>query len=90
MIAYLDRLGRGGEVDNSQCHSICFVQSRPMLDLSEVGLRQQPQYNVQLEHRDWRCFFRPCMLATTDLRKGMFLYLTDFHFQTQFSVLVGG
>jgi hypothetical protein len=37
-------------------------------------LRQQPQYNAQLAHRDWRCFFRPCMLRTTDLRKWMFPY----------------
>jgi hypothetical protein len=51
-----------------------------MFDMAEVGLRQQPQYNAQLEHREWRCSFRLCMLGTTDLRKGMFPYLTDFHF----------
>ena len=74
MLTYLEQVGRGGEVDDGQCHNIWFVQSRPTFDLSEVGLRQQSQYNAQLEHRDWRCFFQPCMLGTTDLRKGMSRY----------------
>jgi hypothetical protein len=73
MIAYLEHVGRGGEVDDGQCHSIWFVQSRRMFDLSEVGLRQQSQYKAQLEHRDWKHFFQPCMLGT-DLRKGMSRY----------------
>jgi hypothetical protein len=74
MITYLEQVNRSAEVDDGQCHNIWFVQSRPMFDLSEVSLRQQSQYNAQLEHRDWTCFFRPWMLGITYSRKGMFRY----------------
>ena len=74
MLTYLEQVGRGGEVDDGQCHNIWVVQSRPTFDLSEVGLRQQSQYNAQLEHRDWTRCFRPYMLSAMDLRKGMSRY----------------
>jgi hypothetical protein len=74
MITDLEQTGRSGEVDDGQCHNIRFAQSRPTFDLSEVGLRQQSQYNAQLEHHDWTCCFRPYMLSTTDLRKGISHY----------------
>jgi hypothetical protein len=71
MIAYLEQVGCAGEVDDGQYHNMWFVQSRQMFDLSEVGLRQQAQYNAQLEHHNRRCFSRSCMLGITYLRKGM-------------------
>jgi hypothetical protein len=81
MITYLKQVGRRGEVDDGQCHDIWFVQSRPTFYLSEVGLLQQSQYDAQLEHRDWRCFFRPLYVGHNGFTQGMFpLLLTDFHF----------
>jgi hypothetical protein len=80
MITCLKQVGRRGEVDDGQSHNIWFVQSKPTFDLSEVGLRQQSQYNMQLEHRDWRCFFRPCMYGTNFTQRNVLLLLTDFHF----------
>jgi hypothetical protein len=70
MITDLEQTGRGGELDDGQCHNIWFAQSRPTFDLSEVGSRQQSQYNAQLENRDWMCFFQPCMVGTTFYVKG--------------------
>jgi hypothetical protein len=69
MITYLEQVGRGEEVEDGQCHKIMFVQNGLTFDLSEVTLHQPSQYKAQLEHRDWRCFFRPSLLDTTNLRK---------------------
>jgi hypothetical protein len=78
MLTYLEKVGRGGEVDDGQCHNICFVQNRPSIDLSVVGLWQQSQYTEQLEYRDWRCFFRPCMLGTRICAQGWPVTLDRF------------
>jgi hypothetical protein len=63
---------------------IWVIQSRPTFDLSEVGLRQQSQYNAQLEHRDWRCFFRPFFFWYVGhnrfTQRDVPFLLTDFHF----------
>jgi hypothetical protein len=81
MITYLEQVGRDGEVDDGQCHNIWFVQSRRTLDLSEVSLRQQSQYNAQLEHRDWRCFFQPLYVGHNGFtQRDVPLLLTDFYF----------
>jgi hypothetical protein len=82
MTTCLEQVGRGGQVEYGQCHNIWFVQSRPTFDLSEVGLRQQSQYNAQLEHRVWRCFFRPFLSVGHNgfTQRYVLLLLSDFHF----------
>jgi hypothetical protein len=81
MITYLEQVGRGREVDDGQYHNIWFFQSWPTFDLSEVGLRRQSQYYAQLEHRDWRYFFRPLYVGHNGFtQRDVWLLLTDFHF----------
>jgi hypothetical protein len=53
-------------------HLVCSKQANVWPVRSRLALAIA--IHAQLEQRDWNCFFRPCMLNTTDFRKTIFRY----------------